>query len=112
MAKYVLMFVEDLAWKKQPMEAKREAYAAIEKWWDDLMKRGALKGGTELQPADTAITVRRVNGTMKVSDGPFIESKEQVGGFGMIEAADLDEAIAIAKTWPGYDVEVRPVVER
>ena len=47
---------------------------------------------------------------MKVFDGPFIESKEQVGGFAMIEATDLDAAIAIAKSRPGGDVEVRPIV--
>jgi len=46
---------------------------------------------------------------MRVFDGPFIESKEQVGGFAMIEVPDLDAAIAVAKSWPGGDVEVRPV---
>jgi hypothetical protein len=111
MPKYVLMFLEDRTWKKQSAEAKRPAYEAIGTWWDELMRKGVLKGGNELQPMDTAITVRRVNGTMKVSDGPFIESKEHVGGFGMIEVADLDEAIAIAKSWPGGDVEVRPIVD-
>jgi len=48
---------------------------------------------------------------MKVTDGPFIESKETVGGFALIEVDDLDKAIAIAKSWPGGDVEVRPIVE-
>ena len=56
-------------------------------------------------------TVKRVNGTMKVIDGPFIESKETVGGFALIEVGDLDKAIAIAKSWPGGDVEVRPIVD-
>lgn len=56
------------------------------------------------------MTVRRVNGQMHVTDGPFIESKEHVGGYAVIEAPDLDAAIAIAKSWPGRDVEVRPVV--
>ena len=60
----------------------------------------------------TATTVRRVNGQMKVSDGPFIESKEHVGGYALIEVPDLDAAIAVAKSWPGSDVEVRPIVER
>ena len=45
-------------------------------------------------------------------EGPFIESKESVGGFSIIEAADLDAAIAIAKTWPGYGIEIRDVVEQ
>jgi hypothetical protein len=69
-----------------------------------------MKGGDELQPQRTATTVRRVNGTMKVTEGPFIESKEHVGGFMMIEVPDLDAAIAVAKSWPGGDVEVRPIV--
>ena len=76
----------------------------------DLSQKGILKGGEELQPMHTATTVRRVNGSMKVTEGPFIESKEHVGGFGMIEVPDLDAAIAIAKSWPGGDVEVRPIV--
>jgi hypothetical protein len=52
-----------------------------------------------------------VNGTMKVTDGPFVESKESVGGFALIEVEDLDKAIAVAKSWPGGDVEVRPIVD-
>ena len=55
-------------------------------------------------------SVKRVNGSMRVTDGPFIESKETVGGFALIEVEDLDRAIAIAKSWPGGDVEVRPIV--
>ena len=74
-------------------------------------KTGIIKGGEELQPQRTATTVRRVNGSMKVTDGPFVESKEYVGGFTMIEVADLDTAIAVAKSWPGGDVEVRPIVD-
>ena len=69
-----------------------------------------MKGGEELQSKRTATTVRRKNGTMIVTEGPFIESKEHVGGFMMIEVPDLDAAIAIARSWPGGDVEVRPIV--
>ncbi|HEV8468161.1 MAG TPA: YciI family protein [Candidatus Limnocylindria bacterium] len=110
MAQYVLLFLEQEGWKDQSKEAKAPAYAAIGKWWEDLAQKGVLKGGGELQPMRTATTVRRVNGTMKVTEGPFIESKEHVGGFGMIEVPDLDAAIAIAKSWPGGNVEVRPIV--
>ena len=56
-------------------------------------------------------TVKRVNGAMKVFDGPFIEAKEHVGGYALIQVADLDEAIRLAKSWPAGDVEVRPTVE-
>jgi hypothetical protein len=111
MPKYVLMLLEDDDWvNKQPREEKERGYAQINKWWEDLSKTGLVKGGEELQPRRTATTVRRVNGSMKVTEGPFIESKEHVGGFLMVEVPDLDAAIAIAKSWPGGDVEVRPIV--
>jgi hypothetical protein len=72
---------------------------------------GVLVGGTgELQRKRTAMTVRRVNGQMKVFDGPFIESKEHVGGFMVIDVPDLDAAIRALRTFPA-NVELRPVVE-
>ena len=111
MAQYVLMLLEDDDWvNKQPTEEKERGYAQINKWWEDLSKTGVVRGGEELQPRRTATTVRRVNGSMNVTEGPFIESKEHVGGFLMVEVPDLDAAIAIAKSWPGGDVEVRPIV--
>jgi len=111
-AQYVLMFVGSDEWRENSSKEEiQRGYAAVGKWWDELSKKGVLKGGEELAKGPgTATTIRRVNGQMKVFDGPFIESKEQVGGFAMIEATDLDAAIAIAKSWPGGDVEVRPIV--
>ena len=110
MAQYVLMLLEDEKWEQQSKEEMKRAYAAIGRWVDDLRDKGIMKGGEELQSQRTATTVRRKNGAMNVTEGPFIESKEHVGGFLMIEVPDLDAAIAIAKTWPGGDVEVRPIV--
>ncbi|HUQ42358.1 MAG TPA: YciI family protein, partial [Candidatus Limnocylindrales bacterium] len=83
-------------------------------WWSEHEKKGVIKAGGELDHRNTATTVRRTNGKMKVTDGPFIESKEHVGGYAVIEVEDLDAAIAVAKSWPGRSpaVEVRPVVER
>ena len=109
MATYVLMFVNDESFRERPKDEVAAVYADITRWTEDLEQRGILKGGVELQPKRTATTVRRVNGTMRVSDGPFIESKEHVGGFAMIDVPDLDEAIRIAKAFPG-GVEVRPIV--
>ena len=109
MATYVLMFVNDESFRECPKDEVAAVYADITRWSEDLEQRGILKGGVELQPKRTATTVRRVNGTMRVSDGPFIESKEHVGGFAMIDVPDLDEAIRIAKAFPG-GVEVRPIV--
>jgi hypothetical protein len=109
MAMYVLMFVNDESFRDRSKDEVAAVYAEITRWSDDLERKGVLKGGVELQPKRTAMTVRRVNGAMHVSDGPFIESKEHVGGFAMIEVPDLDEAIRIAKAFPG-GVEVRPIV--
>jgi hypothetical protein len=112
MPQYVLMFVGSDEWRERSSKDEIErGYAAIGKWWDELQKKGVLKGGEELAHGPSAATtVRRVNGQMKVFEGPFIESKEHVGGFAMIEVGDLDDAIAVAKSWPGGDVEVRPIV--
>jgi len=109
MATYVLMFVNDESFRERPKDEVDAVYAEITRWSEELERKGVLKGGVELQPKRTATTLRRVNGTMRVSDGPFIESKEHVGGFAMIDVPDLDEAIRIAKAFPG-GVEVRPIV--
>jgi len=110
MPQYVLMLLEEESWEKRSDDERKRAYAAIGAWVDDLRNKGIMKGGEELQSKRTATTVRRKNGAMTVTEGPFIESKEHVGGFMMIEVPDLDAAIAIAKSWPGGDVEVRPII--
>jgi hypothetical protein len=72
-----------------------------------------LRGGEALQPTTTATTIRKNgSGGFAVTDGPFVETKEALGGFYLIEAADLDEAIALAKQVPAPfgGVEVRPVM--
>ncbi|HEY3127722.1 MAG TPA: YciI family protein [Candidatus Limnocylindria bacterium] len=112
MSQYMLMFVGNDEWfEAQSKEALDKAMGGIMAWWDDLEKKGVIKSGEQLARQRTATSVKRVKGQMKVSDGPFIESKESVGGYALIEVEDLDKAIAIAKSWPGGDVEVRPVVE-
>ena len=72
----------------------------------------AIKGGNALQPTPTAQTVRVRNGKPLTTDGPFAETKEQLGGYYLVEAKDLDDAIAIAAKIPGAmfgSIEVRPV---
>lgn len=113
--KYVLMFGEtkDRAgeWEAMPQAQRTAAYAQIGAWFE---RHGAkIKGGHELQPERTATTVRFLNGKPVLTDGPFIEGKEVIGGYAEVEVDDLDEAIAMAKEWPtGGPVEVRPVVAR
>jgi hypothetical protein len=88
------------------------AFAAFTDWLDDLERRGALKAHVGLHDSATATTVRVRDGEVLLTDGPFIEGREQVGGLAIVECADLDEAIAIAAGHPATalgQVEIRPV---
>jgi hypothetical protein len=75
-----------------------------------LQERDAMRGGAELSRSADATTVRGAGDDVSVTDGPFAEAAEQLGGFYLVDAADLDEAIALAKALPEGIVEVRPVV--
>ncbi len=111
--KYMLLLVRcDDEW--EALTDEERDYGAIVKWWMDLAERGVLLGGEELLPARSATTVVWRDGRAAVMDGPYIEAKETIGGFGILDVPDLDAAIAIAKTWPGrgHKVEVRPIVTR
>ena len=81
---------------------------------DDIKKSGHYLGGEALQPVATATSVRIRNGKLSTTDGPFAETKEQLGGFYLIEARDLNDAIQIASRIPSVrtgSIEVRPVVD-
>jgi hypothetical protein len=81
---------------------------------DQLFERGQLLSAYALQSTQSATTIRIQAGKVVVTDGPFAEANEQVGGYMLIEAADLNEAIAIAGRQPGAflgGIEIRPVIE-
>jgi hypothetical protein len=81
---------------------------------EELRQRGYLMSAEPLQSVQTATTVRVRNGKLSVTDGPFAETKETLGGFFLIDAADLNDAIKIASRWPSArlgSIEVRPVEE-
>ncbi|HEY3002738.1 MAG TPA: YciI family protein [Kribbellaceae bacterium] len=81
-------------------------------WLSDLEHRGVLRAHRGLHPSPTATTVRVRDGEVLLTDGPFIEGKEQIGGFALVDCADLDEAIEIAAGHPATrfgQVEIRPV---
>ena len=83
------------------------------KFTEDIKKSGHYLAGEALQPVATATTVRLRNGKISTTDGPFAETKEQLGGFYMINAKDLNEAIQIAAKIPSSrigTIEVRPIV--
>ena len=114
--KYVLMFTSrpDLDDAVEPERAK-EVYGRIYQWFQDNAAVFA-DGGAELHPVSTATTVRHDDAQgVVVVDGPFSEAKEVVGGFTIVDVADLDAAVALTRTWPslglpGHSVEIRPMV--
>jgi hypothetical protein len=80
---------------------------------ESIAKSGHYKGGNALQPTKTATTVRVRNGKRSTTDGPFAETREQLGGYYLVDAKDLDEAIGIAERIPGSrsgSIEVRPIM--
>jgi hypothetical protein len=110
--KYMLMFTSDGdGMDAAPPEAVQAIYAKVGEWWTAHSASGALVDGHQLQPASTATTVDPRTGV--VTDGPFLEAKESIGGYGIVEAPDLDTVIAMAKTWPASPhVEIRPIVDQ
>ena len=109
--KYMLLFCNDDTWEQASPEALQATYGEIGAWWERHSREGKIFGGAQLQPARTATTVRHEDGGTLVTDGPFIEAKETVGGFALVDVKDLDEALQLAKTWPAKgSVEVRPLV--
>jgi len=94
-------------------EAKLKAmYSEYGSYTQDLMKAGVMRGGSELKPVATATTVRIRGGKVLTIDGPFAETKEQLGGYYLIEVPDLDQAVKWAAKCPGAktgSVEVRPL---
>ena len=112
--KYMLLLTRGEWQETAPAEECDRVYGQIGEWWGRLTAEGKLVGGHQLQPPDTATTVVLERGKSILVDRPLMEAKEAIGGYGILEAADLDEAIAVARTFPVPDgrVEVRAVVER
>lgn len=113
---YMMLIVADEAAEADVPPDDREAlYARIFAWWNEHAAAGRIVDGHELQPTSTATTVRiGRDGRTTISDGPFVEAKESIGGYGILDVADLDEALALASSWPGRSttLEIRPIVVR
>src|SRR5215471_2644611 len=90
-----------------------QRHAAWGTYTQALVDSGKLRGGERLRPAASATTLRLGGGERLLSDGPYAETKEQLGGFFLVEASNLDEAVELASTMPhlpdGGSVEIRPV---
>lgn len=110
----MLLFVNDEdEYGSMSPEVEAAMYGQIGEWWGRHASEGRIVGGEQLRPANTATTVRHREGADPViTDGPFLESKEVIGGYAIVDVADLDQALEMAKTWPARGtVEVRPCVE-
>jgi hypothetical protein len=110
--KYMLLiYGDEQAWTESE---RLECYGESTQLAHELKSKGQFLGTAPLQSVSTATSVQVRNGKRLVTDGPFAETREQLGGFFMVEAANLDEAIDIAGRIPGArkgTVEIRPIVE-
>jgi hypothetical protein len=110
--KYVLLFVDNDETRNRSEAETAAISEKIGAWWMEHAQAGQIVGGEQLQGAETSTTVRHDHGSVSIVDGPFIEAKEQIGGYGLIDVENLDAALELAKSWPwGGVVEIRPVVE-
>ena len=103
--KYLMLICVDGPFKADPAELN------VQPWLDEMHERGVRLTGDRLRPATDATTVRVRDGEVLLTDGPYVETKEQIGGFDIIECANLDEAIEIASKHPIAKfgmIDVRP----
>jgi hypothetical protein len=111
----LLIYLNEEKWAGMPPAEVDKVMAEYGAFTESIVKSGHYKGGDELQPVSTATTVRVRNGKTMITDGPFAETREQLGGYYLIEAKDLDEANAIAARIPSArdgSIEVRPIQTR
>lgn len=112
---YMLLIYDDESrFAAMSKEALQQLYSDYGTFTQDLIASGVLESGSELSPIATATTVRVRNGKTQTTDGPFAETKEQLGGYYIINVDNLDEAIKWAAKVPsafGGSIEVRPLVK-
>ena len=108
----LLLYSQENAWGNMAPEQQQQGMAAYMAYSEALTQAGALKASNRLQPTAAATTVKVTDGKSQVLDGPYADTKEQLGGYFLIEAPDLDAALAWAARCPGAHhgtVEVRPI---
>jgi hypothetical protein len=110
----LLCCFDEERWAQLPDAQKDEIMHEYDAFIQGIVKSGHYRAGAKLQPTSKASTIRQRAGERVVTDGPFAETKEQLGGYHLVECQDLDEALAIAGRIPtlrvGGSIEVRPVV--
>jgi hypothetical protein len=108
----ILIYADERAWAKLDEKQLKAAYGEYMDYTQELIKAGVMRGGSELKPVSTATTVRVRGGKVLTTDGPFAETKEQLGGYYMVDVPNLDEAVKWAAKCPGAkhgSCEVRPL---
>jgi hypothetical protein len=109
-----LIYENEKQWETMSQEDAGAVFGEYGAFTEGIKQSGHLLGGEALQPTNAATTVRVRQGKISTTDGPFAETKEQLGGYYLINAADLNEAIQIAAKIPGArtgSVEIRPIME-
>jgi len=110
-----LTYLDEKAWASLSEAEQQTAMAECRPHVEHLIASGKFLGGAPLQPTSTATTVRLRGGKRMITDGPFAETREQVGGYTLVDAKDLDEAISIAAAFLGTAspsiIEIRPIAE-
>ncbi len=110
----LLIYGDEKSWANMSEAEVKNVMAAYTNYSKELAASGALRGGSELAPVSTATTVRVRNGKVMTADGPFAETKEQLGGYYLIDVPNLDEAIKWAAKIPSAlngSIEIRPQTE-
>jgi hypothetical protein len=108
----LLIYSNEQGWSQLTPEQQSQGMAAYNAYTEALRKANALVGSNRLRNTDAATTVKIADGKTQVLNGPYVDTKEQLGGYFLIEAADLDAALAWAARCPGAShgtVEVRPI---
>ena len=110
----LLCCFDETRWAQMPDAQKDQIMQEYDAFIQSIVKSGHFRASTKLQASSMATTVREQHGKLITTDGPFAETKEQLGGYHLIECQDLDEALASARRIPslcvGGAIEVRPVV--
>ena len=109
-----LIYENEKAWESKPQSELEAIMGEYFAFTEGIRSNGKLVAGEALQPTQTATTVKVRNGKVSTTDGPYAETKEQLGGFYLIDAKDLNDAIQVASKIPGARdgaIEVRPVID-
>ena len=109
----LLIYDPEKAWAEMPEAERNKMFIEYMTFTNDIKASGHHRAGDALQPTHTATTVRVRDGKISTTDGPFAETREQLGGYYLVEAKDLDEATKIAARIPSAkigSIEVRPIM--